>query len=131
MSQTTQTATRSNDGAEAVLSTDVLVVGAGPTGLTLAAALVARHVRVTVVDRLSEGANTSRAAVVHARTLEALEAYPYTLMVSQAVTEAVLPNGLLIEAARDVFRSRANGINCPRGRGPSKRRRTPWAQIAR
>jgi 2-polyprenyl-6-methoxyphenol hydroxylase-like FAD-dependent oxidoreductase len=84
-------------------------------------------VRTTVIDRLVEGANTSRAAVVHARTLEVLESlgvsarlaslgvhvrrftirdrdrvlvpidfdslptrYPYTLMVSQAVTERVL-----------------------------------------
>ena len=54
--------------------TDVLVVGAGPTGLTLAAALAASRVRVTVIDRLAAGANTSRAAVVHARTLEVLEA---------------------------------------------------------
>jgi 2-polyprenyl-6-methoxyphenol hydroxylase-like FAD-dependent oxidoreductase len=52
---------------------DVLIVGAGPTGLALAAALTARGVRTTVIDRLVEGANTSRAAVVHARTLEVLE----------------------------------------------------------
>ena len=51
----------------------MLIVGAGPTGLTLAAALAARGVRATVIDRLAEGANTSRAAVVHARTLEVLE----------------------------------------------------------
>lgn len=52
---------------------DVLIAGAGPTGLTLAAALAARGVRATVIDRQAEGANTSRAAVVHARTLEVLE----------------------------------------------------------
>src|SRR4051812_14981733 len=52
---------------------DVLVVGAGPSGLTLAAALAARGVDVCVVDRQAAGANTSRAAVVHARTLEVLE----------------------------------------------------------
>ena len=106
---------------------DVLIVGAGPTGLTLAAALASQGVQAIVIDRLAEGANTSRAAVVHARTLEVLEplgiaqalvgrglqaqrftirdrdrvlvpigfadlptAYPYTLMVSQAVTESVL-----------------------------------------
>jgi len=105
----------------------VLIVGAGPVGLTLAAALSAAGTRATVIDRLAEGSNTSRAAVVHARTLEALEPigvahrlvarglqaqrftirdrdrvlvpiafdtlptpYPYTLMVSQAVTESVL-----------------------------------------
>ena len=48
--------------------TDVLVVGAGPTGLTLAASLVARGIATTVVDRQPAGANTSRAAVVNART---------------------------------------------------------------
>lgn len=53
--------------------TDVLVVGAGPTGLTLAAALQARGIRVVVVDKLAAGANTSRAAAVNARTLEVLD----------------------------------------------------------
>jgi len=107
--------------------TDVLIVGAGPSGLTLAASLATKQIRTIVIDRLVEGANTSRAAVVHARTLEVLEPldvsgrlvarglqarrftirdrdrvlmpigfdrlptrYPYTLMVSQAVTEEVL-----------------------------------------
>lgn len=53
--------------------TDVLVVGAGPSGLTLAASLVSRGVATTVVDRQAAGANTSRAAVVNARSLEVLE----------------------------------------------------------
>jgi 2-polyprenyl-6-methoxyphenol hydroxylase-like FAD-dependent oxidoreductase len=107
--------------------TDVLIVGAGPAGLTLATALAARGANFMLIDRQPEGANTSRAAVVHAHTLEALEPlqvadrlvergvparrftirdrdrvlvpigfehlptrYPYTLMVSQAVTESVL-----------------------------------------
>ncbi len=113
--------------ASAAFDTDVLIVGAGPTGLTLGAALAQRGVRTRVIDRQSAGDNTSRAAVVHARTLEVLEPlgvtpalvargvqaqrftirdrdrvlvpigfsqlptrYPYTLMVSQAVTEQVL-----------------------------------------
>lgn len=108
-------------------SSDVIIVGAGPTGLTLATALAVRGVTATVLDRQAQGANTSRAAVVHAHTLESLESlgvvdrliargirtsrftirdrdrvlvpvrfddlptrYPYTLMISQAVTEAVL-----------------------------------------
>ena len=53
--------------------TDVLVIGAGPTGLTLAASLVQRGIATTVVDRQAAGANTSRAAVVNARSLEVLE----------------------------------------------------------
>ncbi len=53
--------------------TGVLVVGAGPSGLTLAASLVKRGIATTVVDRQPAGANTSRAAVVNARSLEVLE----------------------------------------------------------
>lgn len=54
-------------------STDVLVVGAGPTGLTAALTLARRGVDVTVVDRLDRPPRTSRAAVVHAYTLETLD----------------------------------------------------------
>jgi 2-polyprenyl-6-methoxyphenol hydroxylase-like FAD-dependent oxidoreductase len=53
--------------------TDVLVVGAGPSGLTLAASLVNEGVSTTVVDAQAAGANTSRAAVVNSRTLEVLD----------------------------------------------------------
>jgi 2-polyprenyl-6-methoxyphenol hydroxylase-like FAD-dependent oxidoreductase len=53
--------------------TDVLVVGAGPTGITTAAALIAHGIRAVVVDKLPGGQNTSRAAAVNARTLEVLE----------------------------------------------------------
>ncbi|MEV4532699.1 FAD-dependent oxidoreductase [Asanoa sp. NPDC049518] len=53
--------------------TDVLVVGAGPVGLATAVTLAMRGIRTTVVDRAAAGANTSRAAVVHAHTLEELD----------------------------------------------------------
>ena len=53
--------------------TEVAIVGAGPTGLALAVTLAAAGVDFVIVDRLAEGANTSRAAVVHARTLEVLD----------------------------------------------------------
>jgi 2-polyprenyl-6-methoxyphenol hydroxylase-like FAD-dependent oxidoreductase len=53
--------------------TDVVIVGAGPTGLTLACALAARGLEFVVLDRAASGANTSRAAVIHARTLEVLD----------------------------------------------------------
>ncbi|MET7768034.1 FAD-dependent monooxygenase [Nocardia sp. NPDC005366] len=53
-------------------SAAVVIVGAGPAGLTAAITLADAGADVVVLDRLSEGANTSRAAVVHARTLEVL-----------------------------------------------------------
>jgi 2-polyprenyl-6-methoxyphenol hydroxylase-like FAD-dependent oxidoreductase len=52
---------------------DVLVVGAGPTGLATACALRQAGVDALAVDRDAAGVNTSRAAVVHARTLEVLD----------------------------------------------------------
>ncbi|STZ72731.1 pentachlorophenol monooxygenase [Mycolicibacterium fortuitum] len=56
-------------------ATDVLIVGAGPVGLTAAIVLIQHGHDVTVVDRQAEGANTSRAAVIHPHTLELLEPY--------------------------------------------------------
>ncbi|GLW26834.1 FAD-binding protein [Microbispora triticiradicis] len=57
------------------MNAEVLVVGAGPAGLTAAIVLAQHGRQVMIVDALGEGANTSRAAVVHPRTLEVLEPY--------------------------------------------------------
>lgn len=57
---------------------EVVIVGAGPTGLTLAVALQEGGRDVVVLDKGVAGANTSRAAVVHARTLEVLEPFDVT-----------------------------------------------------
>jgi 2-polyprenyl-6-methoxyphenol hydroxylase-like FAD-dependent oxidoreductase len=66
---------------------DVVVVGAGPVGLALAAGLRLRGHSVVVVDQQAEGANTSRASVVHARTLEMLE----RIGVTERLVELGLP----------------------------------------
>ena len=55
------------------VSADILIVGAGPSGLALASEFARRGVPHLVIDRQPAGANTSRACVVHARTLEVLE----------------------------------------------------------
>ncbi|WP_329279936.1 FAD-dependent monooxygenase [Streptomyces sp. NBC_00691] len=55
--------------------TQVLVVGAGPTGLLLAGDLAGAGIDVTLVERRPHGlANMTRAFGVHARTLEQLDA---------------------------------------------------------
>ncbi|MFY1705216.1 FAD-dependent oxidoreductase [Micromonospora sp. WMMA1923] len=53
--------------------TDVLVVGAGPVGLATALTLARHGVEVTLVDQAERSPLTSRAAVVHAYTLEELD----------------------------------------------------------
>ena len=53
--------------------TEVLIVGAGPTGLALAIALQQAGIDHLLIDRLPQGENTSRAAVIHAHTLEMLQ----------------------------------------------------------
>jgi 2-polyprenyl-6-methoxyphenol hydroxylase-like FAD-dependent oxidoreductase len=53
---------------------DVLVVGAGPTGLLLAGDLAEAGVNCTVLESRTEESNLTRAFGVHARTLEVLNA---------------------------------------------------------
>jgi 2-polyprenyl-6-methoxyphenol hydroxylase-like FAD-dependent oxidoreductase len=66
-------------------STDVLIVGAGPVGLSLALKLALARVPFVLIDRQAAGENTSRAAVVFARTLQGLE--------EVGATEAMLAEG--------------------------------------
>jgi 2-polyprenyl-6-methoxyphenol hydroxylase-like FAD-dependent oxidoreductase len=49
---------------------DVLIVGAGPTGLVLALWLTRLGIRLRIVDKTAEPQTTSRAVAVQARTLE-------------------------------------------------------------
>lgn len=58
------------------MQTQVLVVGAGPVGLTSAIALVKAGIEVTIVDAAEAGKNSSRAAVIQANTLEVRSTCP-------------------------------------------------------
>ena len=53
--------------------TNVLIVGAGPTGLTTAIELARRSVIVRIIERRTEPSTRSKALVVHARTLEFMD----------------------------------------------------------
>jgi len=56
--------------ASAIRETDVLIIGAGPTGLVLALWLTRLGVSVRIIDKTAEPGTTSRALAVQARTLE-------------------------------------------------------------
>jgi oxygenase len=59
--------------AERRVDTDVVVVGAGPTGLMVAGELAFAGVDVTVVEKRRAPHTESRASTLHARTMEILD----------------------------------------------------------
>ena len=70
---------------------DVLVVGAGPVGLIMAAELARYGVRVRLIDRAPHATETSKALAVWSRTLE--------LMDRMGCTQAFLDAGLRVPGA--------------------------------
>ncbi|MGW2771781.1 FAD-dependent oxidoreductase [Streptomyces olivaceoviridis] len=70
------------------MDTEVLVVGAGPVGLTVAYELRRRDIGVRVVDKAAGPATTSRATATHARTLEIYD--------QMGTLEDLLPRGLRV-----------------------------------
>ena len=72
-------------------SSDVLVVGAGPTGLVLALWLTKLGIKVRIIDKTDEPGTTSRALAVQARTLE--------LYRQLDLAEAVVAKGHRVTAA--------------------------------
>jgi threonine dehydrogenase-like Zn-dependent dehydrogenase len=70
--------------------TDVLIIGAGPTGLVLALWLTKLGVRVRIIDKTAKPGTTSRALAVQARTLE--------LYRQIDLTEAVIAGGHRVPA---------------------------------
>jgi 2-polyprenyl-6-methoxyphenol hydroxylase-like FAD-dependent oxidoreductase len=69
---------------------DVLIVGAGPTGLVLALWLTKLGVKVRIIDKTAEPGTTTRALAVQARTLE--------LYRQLDLTEAVIAKGHRVPA---------------------------------
>jgi 2-polyprenyl-6-methoxyphenol hydroxylase-like FAD-dependent oxidoreductase len=69
---------------------DVLIIGAGPTGLVLALWLTKLGVKVRIIDKTAEPGTTSRALAVQARTLE--------LYRQLDLADAVVANGHQVQA---------------------------------
>jgi 2-polyprenyl-6-methoxyphenol hydroxylase-like FAD-dependent oxidoreductase len=67
---------------------DVIVVGAGPTGLTVACELALAGVPCRVLERRNGQSNMTRAFAVHARTLELLHA--------RGLAEDLVPRGVIV-----------------------------------
>ena len=72
------------------MDTDVLVVGAGPTGLMLANQLARRGVRPLIIDRHSGPAQQTRAIGVQARTLEI---YAWMGLIEEALARGAIAGG--------------------------------------
>jgi 2-polyprenyl-6-methoxyphenol hydroxylase-like FAD-dependent oxidoreductase len=70
----------------------VLIVGAGPTGLTAAVELARLGVAADVIDRKDEGSSLSRAVGILPRSLE--------LLASSGVTERLLAEGVRLQEFR-------------------------------
>ena len=54
------------------MNTSVLIVGAGPVGLTLACELTRYRIPVRIVDKAAQRTDKSKAIVIWSRTLELL-----------------------------------------------------------
>jgi 2-polyprenyl-6-methoxyphenol hydroxylase-like FAD-dependent oxidoreductase len=70
-------------------STEILIAGAGPTGLVLALWLTRLGVKVRIIDKTAEAGTTSRALAVQARTLEFYH--------QVGIDEAVVAGGVKVE----------------------------------
>lgn len=86
---------------------DVLVVGAGPTGLLLAGDLLAAGVSVAVVERRRDESNLTRAFAVNPRTLELLD--------TRGLADELVATG----AKADVLRLFGN-VKLPLGQLPTR-----------
>lgn len=82
--------------------TPILIAGAGPTGLALAIVLQAAGVPHLLIEKNDQRSGHSRAAVIHAHTLEALD--------QLGVVDKLSSQGLVLD--RFTFRDRGKELTC-------------------
>jgi 2-polyprenyl-6-methoxyphenol hydroxylase-like FAD-dependent oxidoreductase len=99
--------------ASSIRDTDVLIIGAGPTGLVLALWLTRLGVRVRIVDKTAEPGTTSRAVAVQARTLELYSQVGLADAIIERGRTAVAANLWVAgkKAARAVFGDMGAGLS--------------------
>ncbi|ARH94496.1 FAD-dependent monooxygenase [Streptomyces sp. MOE7] len=95
------------------MDTDVLIVGAGPTGMMLANELLIAGVSTVLADKLSQRSDLSRAGGVQSRTLEALD--------QRGLLEPLLATG-----EHPVITGHFAGIPLPLH---ANRHRLPWRSV--
>ena len=61
------------------LDCDVLIAGAGPTGMSAAIALTQARYRVNLIDKHKNGLDFSRAILVNSQTLKLLSPMAYRI----------------------------------------------------
>lgn len=70
--------------------TEVLIVGAGPTGLMFACQLAMRNISFRIIDKTEDHTTQSRALVIHARSLEIFQ--------QMGISEEALQQGKIAKA---------------------------------
>ena len=77
----------------ATQAADVLIVGAGPTGLTMALELALHNVSFRIIEKSPTASDKSRALVVHPRSLELLNRHG---LAEKLVQESTVATGLRV-----------------------------------
>ncbi|MCO6417614.1 FAD-dependent monooxygenase [Siccirubricoccus sp. KC 17139] len=96
--------------------TQVLIVGAGPTGLVLAIQLARHGIACRIIDRAAGPGEASRAMAVHARTLEFYRQFGFADQVAAAgIPMATLH---LRQAGREVARLELGALGAGESRYP-------------
>ena len=95
------------------INTDVLITGAGPTGLTLACTLKMHGIDFVIIDKSPSRSTIPKASIMNARSLEVLEdlgAADYALKIGLKMNEVVIfaESEKLIQSSYNLINSKFN-----------------------